>query len=246
MSGSWDRKTIRWDLDTGAIIREFTFFNSHITSIKFRPSGTPEETYHSPTAVEDVAFVLSFDGKGTVVDHRDPAGIVKTVSTQAGVPPWGLSASWSPDGKRVYIGRRNGSVDEWDFAEGKIIQNFKLPRDSGAITSVLCMPNGRHVLCASFDNIRSWDLHYTPPDTTMTGVTDASSSTGGGGGDKHVHDFDLSHPIVPFSIVAGHHGGCISSLALDWSGRYLVSVSGNRGWDGISNNQCLLYNVSAA
>ncbi|KAI9342943.1 WD40-repeat-containing domain protein [Obelidium mucronatum] len=228
LSGSWDRKVVRWDLDTGAIVRNFTSFNSHITAIKFRPTGT-EGLYHSPPAVDDVAFVLSFDGKGSIVDHRVPNGVVKTVVAESGVPPWGLSASWSPDGKRVYIGRRNGS-------------NFRLPRDSGPVTSVLCMPNGRHVLCASFDNIRLWDLSYSAPEPVAEG-----GSVGGGASASvaGLPDFDLGHPIVPFSIIAGHHGGTISAMSLDWSSRYLITVSGNRGWDGTSTNQCLLHNVSS-
>ncbi|KAJ3298946.1 Transcription factor spt8 [Rhizoclosmatium sp. JEL0117] len=211
MSGSWDRKYIRWDLETGAIVREFAPLNTHITAIKFKPDGGyAEEPYYSGNGgVEDIAFVLSFDGKGSVVDHRDPAGIVKSVGCENGVPPWGISACWSADGKRVYIGRRNGSVDEWDYAEGRIIQNFRLPRDSGPVTAVQCMPNGRHVACASYDNIRLWDLNYTVPasDTTM-----ADNGSAGAAPSGTLNEFDPLQPLVPFSIISGHHGGTISAL----------------------------------
>ncbi|KAJ3080183.1 Transcription factor spt8 [Quaeritorhiza haematococci] len=51
-------------------------------------------------------------------------------------------------------------------------------------------------------------------------------------------------PVVPFSIVAGHHGGVISRLLMDETKRYLVSTSGTRGWDGVSTNMCLFYDIA--
>ncbi|KAJ3073893.1 hypothetical protein HDU98_000420, partial [Podochytrium sp. JEL0797] len=226
MSGSWDRRAIRWDLETGKPARNFTNFNSHITSIKFQPRelSLSDAYFASQPALEELAFVLSFDGKGSVVDHRDPRGAVKSVGTEKGTPPW---------------------VDEWDFAEGKLIQNFRLPRDSGPITSVYCMPNGRHVLCGSTDNVRLWDLQYTPPEVGVPAAAatgEGATSTQAANNTSSLHDFDPLHPIVPFSIVAGHHGGSISGMVMDWSCRYLITTSGNRGWDGPSTNLALIYN----
>ncbi|KAJ3235885.1 Transcription factor spt8 [Chytriomyces hyalinus] len=242
MSGSWDRRAIRWDLNTGTAIREFKAFNSHITTIQYKPNPSMPVQYDLPDAVDDhAALILSFDGRASIVDHRDPNEVVKSVATLSGVPnsapPWGVSASWSPDGHRFFIGRRNGTVDEYDFGEGKLLQSIRLPRDSGAVTSVHCMPNNRHVLCCSFDNIRLWDLQYTPPEPTEPGGTVSASMN---------LDSEFLQPIVPFSIIPGHHGGVIAATHMDWSSRYMITVSGNRGWDGTANNMCLLYSVNSA
>jgi transcriptional activator SPT8 len=74
-------------------------------------------------------------------------------------------------------------VDEWDFADGRLMRSLKLPLNSGPVSCVTAMPNNRHLLCASVDNMRLWDLH-APTDTRM----------------------------VPFQIIAGHHGGVISQI----------------------------------
>nr|KAJ3423291.1 3-dehydroquinate dehydratase (3-dehydroquinase) [Polyrhizophydium stewartii] len=64
-----------------------------------------------------------------------------------------LTGSWD---KTVKV------LDEFDFAEGTLIKSIKLPLDSGPVSLVQCMPNGRHLLCASNDNIRLWDLQHEP------------------------------------------------------------------------------------
>ncbi|KAI8622156.1 WD40-repeat-containing domain protein [Chytriomyces sp. MP71] len=246
MSGAWDRKVVRWDLDTGAVVREFGGFNSHVSAIAFRPTADMYTAFEAGAGVEDTALILSFDGRVGAVDPRNPSATVRNVSGGSSAPPWGISLSWSPDGQRFYVGRRNGTVDEYDFGEGRLLQSFRLPRDSGPVTSVHCMPNNRHIVCCSFDNIRLWDLHYQPPEAADGASIAGASANGGTAATAAIAtaaDTEFLQPIVPFSIVPGHHGGVVGATLTDWSCRYMVTVSGNRGWDGVANNMCLLYSV---
>lgn len=86
---------------------------------------------------------------------------VRSLPLPSKTPPWCQSASWSPKGDKIYVGRRNESVDEWDVRmlpdntgasnqdggkEPKLLRSLKLPNGSGPVSSVATMPNGRHVL----------------------------------------------------------------------------------------------------
>ncbi|KAJ3330062.1 Transcription factor spt8 [Blyttiomyces sp. JEL0837] len=226
ISGSWDKQILHWDLDTGQLKSQYPSVTSQITSLSYRPSSSPSEgTNASP---DSLLLVSSFDGKVHFIDPRAPNGVVKRW-TPSGVPPWTLSACWSFDGKRVYSGRRNGSVDEWDFLEEKVIQNIKLPRDSGPVSTVASMANGRSLICGSYDNVRLWDLQYSEADQNP---------------DMVEHDADGLLPVVvPFSIVPGHHGGTLSNIFIDDNCKYMITCSGNRGWEGFANNLCLWYNI---
>ncbi|KAJ3289244.1 Transcription factor spt8, partial [Borealophlyctis nickersoniae] len=143
-----------------------------------------------------------------------------------------------------------------------------MPRDSGPVSHVACMPNNRHLICASYDNIRLWDMEQ-PPETqvntgaTMTpqrsGVSTPSMMVDGVEADglptlnglngklletKDGEEDPFAAPVVPFVIVPGHHGGVISSLVIDASKRYMISASGTRGWEGVSTNVCLFYEIN--
>lgn len=129
-------------------------------------------------------------------------------------PPWCMSACWSTDGDRVYAGRRNATVEEYDLKiGGKTSKTLKFPSISGPVSCVRSMPNNKHVLCASHDNVRIYD------------VSQRGSSK------------------VPFLIVPGHHGGMISNLYVDPTCRFLISTSGDRGWQGVSTDATLIYDI---
>ncbi|KAL2916141.1 3-dehydroquinate dehydratase (3-dehydroquinase) [Polyrhizophydium stewartii] len=162
LTGSWDKTVKLWSLDTGRMLNEFRGPSSQITSAAFQPVPARMEVQGQATD-DGLVLVTSFDGTIWVFDSRVPGGLVKKLpSSLSSAPPWTLSACWSNDGSRIYCGRRNGSVDEFDFAEGTLIKSIKLPLDSGPVSLVQCMPNGRHLLCASNDNIRLWDLQHEP------------------------------------------------------------------------------------
>lgn len=103
----------------------------------------------------------------------------------------------------------------------------------------------------SNDNIRLWDLQSPHYDSEMdpqfsTGISDKSTTTA----EKATKRQDPSsiadgwEPVhVPFTIIRGHHGGFVSQLLTHSEHQIMVSVSGSRGWEGTSTNQCLMYEI---
>ncbi|KAI8809761.1 WD40-repeat-containing domain protein [Cladochytrium replicatum] len=275
VTGSWDKTLKEWDLDNGEVARSYPGPTSQITSVSFQPSSVSSlgqsvrdvddmdvdsDMDLAPGRDQNLMAATSFDGASWFFDRRQPEHAFKIVSEVA--PPWALSGSWSPTGDRIYFGRRNGTVEEWDVRERRMMRAIKMPRDSGSVSYVLCLPNDRHLLCASFDNIRLWDLgHHTTaqpsgastkvlgtpmPGTPARGLASSlatlpnkSNLTLGQG----LSEDPFAPVVVPFTIVPGHHGGVISNILLDKSQQYLVSASGSRGWDGTSTNNCLFYEV---
>ena len=91
-------------------------------------------------------LAASFDGSLRVWDKRQNTPIAKI--TPQNVPPWCMNACWSPDGNFIYAGRRNGTVDEYSLHKGLrgAERSFKLPNNSGPVSAVRAMPNGRHLI----------------------------------------------------------------------------------------------------
>ncbi|KAJ1988467.1 Transcription factor spt8 [Dimargaris cristalligena] len=139
VSGSWDKRVLYWDLNTGQVAREFKGHVSQISGVSFRP--TPRQPTTGSTEGE----------KG------------------ASAPSQPILMTTSIDGQ------------------------------------------------CSQDNLRMWDLETSTDDDKSVGV--------------------------PFQVIPGHHGVAISSVIIDQSGRFMISASGNRGWDGINSNFCYFYEM---
>lgn len=91
-------------------------------------------------------LATAIDGTIRIWDRRQPDPVARIAPRNT--PPWCTSACWSPDGNRIYAGRRNGTVDEYDLHQGlnQPSRVFKFPNGSGAVTSVRAMPNSRHLV----------------------------------------------------------------------------------------------------
>lgn len=175
---------------------------------------TQQERTDTPTS-DSTFLAASIDGTIRVWDRRDPNPIARMQPRNT--PPWCLSACWSPDGNHIYAGRRNCTVEEYDLRKGLRAPErvFKFPTGSGAVTSVKAMPNSRHLICASYDILRLYDL-MEPQSTRST---------------------------VPFLIVPGHRTGVVSQLYIDPACRFMISAGGNRGWEGASTEVLLGYEI---
>ncbi|PBP24966.1 WD40 repeat-like protein, partial [Diplocarpon rosae] len=172
------------------------------------------ETQDAIATSDSTFLAASIDGTMRIWDRRQPNPVAR-IATRHGVPPWCMAACWSPDGNFVYAGRRNGTVEEFSLHQGlkSPSRTFKFPQGSGAVTAVRAMPNGRHLICASHDILRLYDLKEPQ---------------------------SVKHSTVPFLIVPGPpRAGVISALHVDPTCRYMLSAAGNRGWEG-SNTEVLI------
>ena len=182
------------------------------------PHATSTQNPNTTTPTSDSTFLAtSHDGAIRVWDRRTPIPIARILPHNS--PPWCLSATWSPCGNVIYAGRRNNTVEEYDLRSGlkQPHRTFRFPNGSGAVTSVRAMPNGRHLICASYDILRLYDLKES----------------------------QSQRSTVPFLIVPGHRTGVISQLHLDPSCRFMMSTGGNRGWEGQSTEVLLGYEIGA-
>ncbi|KIW20616.1 hypothetical protein PV08_01191 [Exophiala spinifera] len=174
------------------------------------------EDADAPPTSDSTFLATSIDGAIRVWDRRQPKPVARVLPRNT--PPWCLSACWSVDGNCIYAGRRNNTVEEYDLRKGLKTSErvFRFPNGSGAVTSVKAMPNGRHLICASHDILRLYDL---------------KESQG-------------QRSAVPFLIVPGHRTGTVSHLYLDPACRFMLSAGGNRGWEGASTEVLLGYEIA--
>jgi len=98
---------------------------------------------------------------------------VRSLDIPKNTPTWSISASWSASGKLIFVGRRNATVDVYNIQAGAR-RTLHLPKSSGKVTALQPMPNNRHLLIASSDTVRLWDLKsgkFTIVPGTMGGLT---------------------------------------------------------------------------
>ncbi|KUI54148.1 Transcription factor spt8 [Cytospora mali] len=188
-------------------------------SLVFNSSHAP--TQSDPTQMSDSTFLsASIDGTIRLWDRRMPQPLAR-IGTRPGVPPFCMGACWSPDGNTIYAGRRNGTVEEFSIHRATSAwapeRTLKFPQGSGAVSAVRAMANGRHLVCASYDILRLYDL-------------------------KDNRAF--KHGAVPFLIIPGPpRAGVISQLYVDPTSRFMVTAAGTRGWDGSSTEVLIGYEI---
>lgn len=107
-------------------------------------------TQHEASQVSHTTFLSSaIDGTIRIWDRRVPSPVAR-INSRAGVPPWCMSACWSPDGNKIYAGRRNGTVEEFDIAKARRgwqpERVLRFPAGSGAVSAIKPMVNGRHLV----------------------------------------------------------------------------------------------------
>ncbi|KAI1407910.1 WD40 repeat-like protein [Hypoxylon sp. FL1857] len=187
--------------------------------------AAPAPTRYDLTQTSDSTFLsASMDGTLRIWDRRMPNPVAR-IGNRPGVPPWCMGACWSPDGNWIYAGRRNGTVEEFSIhnarggrAGWQPERVFKFPGGSGPVSCVRSMVNGRHLVCASHDILRLYDLRS---------------------------EHNSKHSPPPFLIIPGPpRAGVISSLYIDPSSRFMLSAAGNRGWEGTTTEVLIGYEIN--
>ncbi|KAI1114149.1 WD40-repeat-containing domain protein [Nemania sp. NC0429] len=187
--------------------------------------AAPPVTHYDTTQTSDSTFLsASIDGPIRIWDRRMPNPVAR-IGNRPGVPPWCMGVCWSPDGNWIYAGRRNGTVEEFSVQKARGGRQgwqpervLRFPGGSGPVSCLRPMPNGRHLVCASHDILRLYDLRS---------------------------DNASRHAPPPFLIIPGPpRAGVIASLYVDASSRFMISAAGNRGWEGSTTEVLIGYEIN--
>ncbi|KAI3405425.2 SPT8 [Candida oxycetoniae] len=186
----------------------------------------------------DIFMSSSIDGTINIWDVRVQQPVIR-IGISEGIPPWCMSSTWSNNGDFIYAGRRNSTIEEIsikmphrrsssghhkDTMVPNVSKLLQFPKISGPVSAISTMPNDKFLLCGSNDNIRLYDLRL---------YDDLNNSA-----------VNLKKQATPFLIVPGHHGGMLSQLYVDETGRFMVSASGYRGWGhGHFTDTVLIYEI---
>ncbi|KAL2136467.1 hypothetical protein VTI74DRAFT_3486 [Chaetomium olivicolor] len=191
-------------------------------SMVFSSAAPPPHA--DPTQSSSSTFLsAAIDGTIRIWDRRVPDPVAR-INVRRGVPPWCMGACWSPDGNWIYAGRRNGTVEEYSIHKAtsgwQPERTLKFPAGSGPVSCVRPMANGRHLVCASHDILRLYDLRENAA---------------------------FKHSKVPFIIIPGPpKAGVIAGLYIDPTSRIMISIAGTRGWDGSSTEVLIGYEIGVA
>lgn len=209
------------------------------------------ENVYSQTGLDNNIFMSStINGIINIWDRRTNKSVID-FNVPKNTPPWCMSSTWSADGERIYAGRRNNAVEEFDLKmpysnfhnrEPNVAKTLKFPSLSGPVYTVKALPNNRHLLCGSNDNIRLYDLSLHSSALGNTGSNNYNS----GAGDAAKANSGAStttRSAIPFQIIPGHHGGVLSNIYVDPTCRFMISASGDRGWQGVSTDAMLMYEI---
>ncbi len=143
VSGSWDKSVVCWDLNRGEPVRELSgpdYHPSQISSVSFQRGMDSSHVLAS-----------SIDGNVTVSDLRETTSPVVRLGMKDKTPRWCTSASWSTDGQKIYIGRRNSTVDVVDLRKpDHTCGQLKLPSTSGEVNCILPLEDDRTLLMYIF------------------------------------------------------------------------------------------------
>lgn len=144
----------------------------------------------------------------------------------------------------------------YDLRSSAPLSTLSLPLSTGPVSSVAALPNGRHVLTASWDCVRMWDVEEAMR------ASEAGAGVGAGDAERKGKGwFPAGATVVP-----GHHGGTVSAMRassslsfpprpqvcsygaascteLDGTCRWMFTTSGNRGWDGTTTENLSIHEV---
>ncbi|KAF3919634.1 hypothetical protein ABW20_dc0104682 [Dactylellina cionopaga] len=95
----------------------------------------------------NIFLAASIDGIVRIYDRRQETPVTRMLPGR-NIPPWSTSACWSVDGNYVYVGRRNGTVEEFNIHKDfqNSVRTLKFPGGSGPVSYVAPMANGRHLV----------------------------------------------------------------------------------------------------
>ncbi|PVG02763.1 WD40 repeat-like protein [Serendipita vermifera] len=173
----------------------------------------------------DLLMTATFGGSLFLWDRRVQGKVGRLENDRT--PPWCISACWSATGNEIIVGRRNATVDVFDVRQfgnnhgqnPRLLRTLVNPSDSKTVTCVAAFPDGKHMVCASEDNIRLWNILDAPAETWRR------------------------KGLPPFRVIPGHHGGLVSQILIDIRTQFMITASSARQWPGQSTRTVLIHDI---
>lgn len=240
VTGGSDKALRFWSLDTGKEAWIGNGHGFHVVSTQFQPPSC-----------NSTLLSTSHDGVSLIWDIRGSTEpMMKLMPTRA-VKPWSKSSVWSRDGEKVYVSRKIAAFDEYDIRMGgRLLRTIQLPDKTGPVNTLLAMPNNKHIICASSDSLRLYNLQNKNETGTTIGLEDDETKM-----DTGSPTSEGSSLAVPYVIIPGRARSLISQMVIDPTGQFLITASGTKGLEeraafssfgaaaATTTNELLFYNV---
>jgi WD40 repeat protein/serine/threonine protein kinase len=154
--------------------------------------------------------------------------------TLKGHTGWVQGVAFSPDGRRLASGSRDGTVKVWDAQTGQEIRTLK--DHTGTVYRVAYSPDGRRLASASADGtVKVWDAQTGQRALSLEGHTDHVHGVAFGPDGRQVASASADQTVKVWDAQTGQdlrtlegHTGNVSNVVFSPDGRRLASAS----WDG--------------
>ncbi|MEP0807259.1 MAG: PD40 domain-containing protein [Chloroflexota bacterium] len=154
--GGLDHGPLIWDLDTYQIIHELPLYNSYnLNLVRFSPNGKK-----FATLTYDPLTSANTDNNGILIWDSFTYEVVTRLFGHEGIT---TALTFSPDGKILASGGKDGAVILWD-ADTYLPIHRPLSAHNGAVVSVAFSPDGNILASSSSDQtIILWDASSGTP-----------------------------------------------------------------------------------
>jgi WD40 repeat protein len=135
---SWDKVFKQWDIDTGQLIRTFTF--EWVSSVTISHDGK----YALTTSWDDTLELWDIAAEEKIKTFKGSSGHVYSIAINTNENSI-ISAFW------------DGTLKLWDIDKGRMIRTFE--GHTGNVSSVTISSDGKYALSGSWDTtLKLWDI----------------------------------------------------------------------------------------